>query len=140
MLNMSTLADRLRLALEKAEKIPAELARACDVTEGAVSQWLSGGTKKLKSATAIRAANFLNVNILWLTEERGQMFAPISMSAEITEGEDEAFASIKRVKFTLSAGISGFEIEILNGHRAPIFFRKDWLKQRGFNAESLFAV
>ncbi len=50
------------------------------------------------------------------------------------------YAAVRRVRFKISAGISGYSIEYLNGHRAPIFFRKDWLNQRGYNPDKLVAV
>jgi SOS-response transcriptional repressor LexA len=70
---MKTLAERMKAALDEAGAIPADLARACDVTAASVSNWLSGETKSLKSATAMRAAGFLRVNQAWLTEGRGPM-------------------------------------------------------------------
>jgi phage repressor protein C with HTH and peptisase S24 domain len=55
--------------------------------------------------------------------------------------DDESdFVAIKRVDFKLSAGIKGFAIEPLNGERAPIFFRQDWLTKRGYNAKHLHAI
>lgn len=68
---MSTLADRIQEALDDTGAIAADLARACGVKPPSVSAWLSGDTKSLKSSTAIRAAEFLKVNQLWLTEGRG---------------------------------------------------------------------
>lgn len=70
---MITLAKRMQEALDHSGKRPADLARACNVSPPSVSNWLSGETKSLKSATAIRAANFLGVSQLWLTEGRGSM-------------------------------------------------------------------
>ena len=52
----------------------------------------------------------------------------------------EDFVAVQRVKFKLSAGISGFQIEYLDGTKSPLFFRQDWLAQRGYSHESLLAV
>lgn len=54
--------------------------------------------------------------------------------------EDSDFIGVKRVEFMLSAGIKGFAIEQLDGDRAPIFFRKDWLYKRGLDPQYLHAV
>jgi phage repressor protein C with HTH and peptisase S24 domain len=54
--------------------------------------------------------------------------------------EDSDFVAIKRVDFKLSAGIKGYAIEPLNGERAPIFFRQDWLNKRGYDVEHLHAI
>lgn len=68
---MTTLAQRMKEALEDAGAIPADLARACKITPTSVSNWLSGETKSLKASTAMRAAEFLGVNQAWLAEGRG---------------------------------------------------------------------
>jgi phage repressor protein C with HTH and peptisase S24 domain len=54
---MSTLADRIKEAMEGASLRPADLARATKKTSGAVAMWLGGGIKSLKaeSAAAIEA-------------------------------------------------------------------------------------
>jgi phage repressor protein C with HTH and peptisase S24 domain len=54
--------------------------------------------------------------------------------------EDTEFVAIRRVDFKLSAGIKGYAIEPLNGERAPIFFRQDWLNKRGYDVEHLHAI
>lgn len=48
--------------------------------------------------------------------------------------------SVPRVRFKLSAGISGFSVEPENGNGKPIFFRRDWFDTNGYKPESLFAV
>lgn len=70
---MSTLANRLKMAIaEKGCKL-SQLAIACGVRPPSVSDWINGETKAMKSATALRAAKFLDVNMLWLTEGAGPM-------------------------------------------------------------------
>lgn len=68
---MSTLAERIKEAMNESGAIAADLARACGIRPPSVSAWLSGETKTLKAATAMRAAEFLGVNQLWLTEGKG---------------------------------------------------------------------
>lgn len=70
---MKTLAERLSLALANSDKKQSELAAACGVKAPSVSDWFSGESKTMKAATALRAAEFLGVNFLWLTEGRGPM-------------------------------------------------------------------
>ena len=69
---MNTLRERIAEAMHDAGKSQAELARACEVKAASVSDWISGKTQTMKAATAMRAADFLGVNVLWLTEGRGQ--------------------------------------------------------------------
>jgi phage repressor protein C with HTH and peptisase S24 domain len=49
-------------------------------------------------------------------------------------------AEIRKVKIRLSAGIAGFSIDPETGDGNPIFFRQDWLDQKGYKAEKLLAV
>jgi transcriptional regulator with XRE-family HTH domain len=69
---MNDLGKRIEQALLAIGANQAGLASACEVTPGAVTQWKSGKTK-MSAAAAIRAASFLNVNVLWLTEGAGPM-------------------------------------------------------------------
>ena len=68
---MKTLEERLRKALMDAGRKQTELAKACGVTKGAVSQWLSGTVKTLEGVNLISAADFLKVNPTWLANGTG---------------------------------------------------------------------
>lgn len=70
---MSTLAGRMAVALSMRHGTQAELARHCKVAPASANNWLSGETKTLKSETAIKAAEYLRVNVEWLSTGRGQM-------------------------------------------------------------------
>jgi phage repressor protein C with HTH and peptisase S24 domain len=56
------------------------------------------------------------------------------------EDEGSEYVPIKRVNLKISAGISGFAVEELNGERPPVFFRRDWVERKGLRKESLFAI
>jgi transcriptional regulator with XRE-family HTH domain len=75
---MTMLSERIKTAMGDAGFSQADLAAACNVKPPSVNDWLSGKTKSLKAATAHRAADFLGVNFLWLTEGTGPMrsYAP----------------------------------------------------------------
>lgn len=47
---------------------------------------------------------------------------------------------IRRVKLRLQAGVNGFAIEPDDSDGMPIFFRSDWLQQRGFKPYNLIAI
>lgn len=117
---------------------PAELARATGVTNAAVTGWLNGATKSLKAATAAKIEAVTGYRAMWIVEGRGpERFA----GAEIGLDGNPEYPAIKRVRFKLSAGASGFEVDYLaNGDGAPIVFRKDWYSTRGFSPDELFAV
>lgn len=60
------LQDRLRSALQDAGLTANGLAKLVGVSHVAVGQWLSGASKNIKGATAIRVASALGVNLDWL--------------------------------------------------------------------------
>lgn len=94
--------------------------------------------------TAYRAAEFLRVNYLWLTENKGAMKALSGLfalaSPEISLEDHPDLQSVKRVKFKVQAGVQGYAIELDNGEGPPIFFRKDWMTSRGYKPEKLLAI
>ena len=134
---MSTLAERMKKALEHAGKSPAELARACGIEPPSVSAWLSGRTKSLKMKTGVPAAEFLGVNAKWLMDGIGSMNT--AGHAEPAEPSDE-FVPVRRVRIKVSAGVTGFSVEPLNGDGLPVFFRADWIMSRRLRADRLLAV
>lgn len=48
--------------------------------------------------------------------------------------------SVPRVKFKLSAGVSGYSVEPENGNGKPVFFRKDWFDLHNYRPEKLLAI
>lgn len=48
--------------------------------------------------------------------------------------------SVPRVKFKLSAGVSGYAVEAEEGNGKPVFFRQDWFESNNYRPEKLFAV
>lgn len=50
------------------------------------------------------------------------------------------FVPVKRVQLKVSAGVTGFSVEALNGDVPPIFFRHDWMQAKRLRADRLLAV
>lgn len=48
--------------------------------------------------------------------------------------------SVPRVRFKLSAGVSGYSVEPENGNGKPVFFRKDWFDLHNYKPSKLLAV
>lgn len=63
-----------------------------------------------------------------------------SESLLISLSDHPDLVSVPRVKFKLSAGVSGFAIESENGNGKPVFFRKDWFETNNYKPDKLFAV
>jgi transcriptional regulator with XRE-family HTH domain len=70
---MSTLAERIRTAMDESGVTQAELARACGVKPPSVHGWLSGKSKYLRGENLLQAAQVLGVNEDWLANGRGEM-------------------------------------------------------------------
>lgn len=67
---MLTLQDRAKAALD-AGYTNVQLAKAAGVSPGAVSHWVSGGTKKLKAESAIGLSALTGWNVKWWAEGKG---------------------------------------------------------------------
>jgi transcriptional regulator with XRE-family HTH domain len=91
---MNTLSERLQHALATRDKSPAELARAVKKTESAVSQWLSGETKSLRSESLIAACAFLGCHPAWL------------YSGKLPSGLDKAEEKIEPVAAAIAPPVS----------------------------------
>ncbi len=68
-----SLSERLELAIKRAKVTKSDLARACNVQPASVSDWLSGKSKSMRAEYAIKASDFLNVNLLWLSTGEGSI-------------------------------------------------------------------
>ncbi len=60
------MAERMRIALEKAEKKPVDLSRDLKIPKSAISQYLSGRSKRMPSERLYMIAEYLNVSEAWL--------------------------------------------------------------------------
>lgn len=70
---MTTLAERLTIAMSHRGMSQAELARRCGVSQPSVHGWLSGKAKFLRGENLLRAAAALGVSEEWLATGQGAM-------------------------------------------------------------------
>jgi len=117
----------------------SELADVAGVSRAAVTNWMKDDNG-INALQARSLGDFLGVNAVWLETGEDRPLYSRPKPAEVNTENTDDFVAIKRVDFKLSAGVTGFSIEYLNGDRAPIFFRKDWIEKRGFNPASLHAL
>ena len=134
------LSDRLKRAMEEAGVSQAELARACGVSPPSVHGWLSGKSKYLRGENLLAAAKSLGVAQQWLANGVGPMKRSSGAGEEIDLESHPDLSPIRKVKLRLEAGVSGFAIEAEEGDGVPIFFRNDWLRDRGYKSSNLVAV
>lgn len=65
---MSSLAERLREAMDIAGVKQVELARAAGIKPPSVADWLNGKTKNIRGANLVSVAQLLNVSEAWLAD------------------------------------------------------------------------
>lgn len=129
---MNTLSERVAAALAESGHTQAELAAACGLKGASVNDWLSGKTRTLKAASAHRAASFLGVNILWLTEGRGPMkiserqYAdPADSAARIVAG-NSVVIPLSNAWGSMGLGAPRPENEVIVG---GVAVSENWLRQ-----------
>jgi len=90
------------------------------------------------SSEGLVAAAERGINVRWLRHGVGAMMEPkVSMALD----NNPDYPAVRLVQFKLSAGISGFAVEPLEGEDdAIIVFRRDWYERNGYKPEKLFAA
>ncbi|GMV45124.1 MAG: hypothetical protein AMXMBFR66_05220 [Pseudomonadota bacterium] len=122
------------------------LAKRTGVAQSTIGRILRGETNASgENLRKIAEAFGVDVGTLYHSPERfqealraGQLKRLPSLEVELDE--NPAYPAIRRVKFKLSAGASGFAIEYLDEEDAPIVFRREWFTSRGYQPAKLFAV
>lgn len=131
---------------------PTSLAAAIKrpTAQSGFDRFRKGLIRQPKRSDALeRAAKFLGVDVLafydkglaereWarISGDQPQSDAP----TEIPLDANPDYPAIRRVRFKLSAGASGFGVEYLQGEGAPIVFQREWFTSRGYKPARLFAV
>jgi phage repressor protein C with HTH and peptisase S24 domain len=129
---MNLLSERLKTAMERAGQVrgkpvlPAEVARAAQVSAATVNYWLND-VNGISAAKARLASTLLNVNPYWLETGEGPMepLKPVSDpdspfiessgqpdgARAVRAGHDSDVVEIPRVKLRLRAGVTQFDTE-----------------------------
>lgn len=134
--DVNTIAERLKLARETAGLTQPELAGKAGVSQGTIGNIESGLRKRPRDLLSIASA--LGVSPEWLETGKGQMIQ--SQSKEIDLDNNPDYPAIRRVKFKLSAGVSGFAVDYQGGNGNPLVFRRDWYEKNGYTPSKLFAT
>jgi phage repressor protein C with HTH and peptisase S24 domain len=136
--SMTTLSDRIHIAFQIRGGTKKALAEAVGVSSPAVHDWFTGKTVTLEAGNLIKAAKYLRVEPMWLATGQGAMTVTPSKEVDLENNPD--YPAIKRVKFKLSAGASGFGIDYSEDDAAPIVFQRQWYERRGLKPDKLFAI
>lgn len=144
---------RLKTARKHAKLTQRALAQAVGISQGTLSELETIGHG---SAYTYQLAATCGVNPQWLATGDGGMLDPIPpnfdpnavaepapsrLRTEIPLVGNPEYPAVRRVRFKLCAGASGFGIEYLDEPDcAPIVFKKHWFESRGYIPEKLFAT
>jgi len=134
------------------------LANFCGVTPQAVQQWVSLG-RVPRAHRLAQIAEYFSVSeqeLIYgdvipepINTLAGQSSSPRTQ-APLPKGKyrrvvahDSAnidLIEIRRVKLTLSAGITGFNAEPYDSNGRPLSFRADWFVKKGYSPEKLISI
>lgn len=139
---MADLAERIKSRMTELKINGSQLARLVGVSRGAVTLWLSGTTKSLKSEVAQKVAKVLNVSVEWLVTGKGSQVRSNIIALTEEETPPCGFIQIPEYKINVGAGCCNeptFE-EIHDA--APATYRAEYFNHKGIKASDCkrFAV
>lgn len=109
---MTTLAQRLTLAIDHAQITKAELARRVGISAPSVNGWFSGKAKFLRGENLLAAAKALGVSEAWLATGRGSMCSSVQEPSVSYVAESETPPGY--VRFDLFEGGAGMGVGMVN--------------------------
>lgn len=127
---------RLKEARKHGGFTQVQLAKKVGISQSTVAELERSGNGS--SHVAVIAA-VCRVSPLWLASGTGAMLDGIAKQAIDLENNPD-YPAIRRVRFKLSAGASGFGVDYADDLGPPIVFQKDWYSSKGLVPEKLFAT
>ena len=128
------MSERIRRLRTLQKLTLQEVGDAFGINRASVSEWESGKSKPGVDKLPM-LAKVLDTTVEYL------------VSGALSAADDAAgggltsdYIPVRRVRFQLSAGVSGYAIEYDNDDAPPLFFRREWFEKRGFNPEKLVAL
>ncbi len=128
MVDMSTLAERLREAREDKGVTQEDLADAAGVSKQAVSKIENGGTLKPAMSTMEPIARLLGVNVRWLVDGK-----PPKIAGDMVA--DDGWADIVGVRQAAALGDGAVVDEYAETHKLK--FRAESLRRKHLRADRL---
>jgi phage repressor protein C with HTH and peptisase S24 domain len=131
-----TMKNIYRIAKEKfGITEPSDLARKLNQSPQTIYNWEERGASK---GGILLASKVLGVDARAIEGSENFQFERAVVSS-IDNNNDE-YPYIKRVSLKLSAGITGFGVEMDIEDRTPIVMQKEWFVKRGYFPDKLLAV
>jgi len=114
---MSTLAQRLAVALKRSGKTKTDLWKGCDLSSGAISHWFNNPSTELKGKNLLCAARVLEVRAEWLQTGEGdadlsaieKLINQINIALQTMREDDVKHVSDLCKKLTRESGSSNDE-------------------------------
>ena len=94
---ISSLKERLRLALELREKRAADLVNDLHIPKSAISQYLSGKSQNMDSERLFKVCKYLNISEPWLLGFDVPMGISSPDKPQLTEGEQTVLELFRQV-------------------------------------------
>jgi len=132
----SEFGTRLFLARQHAGLSQVALAKKAGMSQSSYAQAESVGNG---SALTLQIAAACGVRPEWLATGKGEMLTNVRAVEHDLDAHPD-LSPVRTVKLKLQAGVSGFAVEPEEEEGPPIFFRNDWLQQRGYKPYNLLAV
>ncbi|WP_312328371.1 helix-turn-helix transcriptional regulator [Stenotrophomonas sp.] len=117
---MTTLAERLTIAIARAKLTKAELARRVGISPPSVNGWFTGKAKFLRGENLLAAAKALGVDESWLATGKGPMESKRGIGVQEPQ-PDQVISPVLEtetppgyVRFDLFEGAAGMGIGVVN--------------------------
>jgi phage repressor protein C with HTH and peptisase S24 domain len=119
-----------------------QVADYCGVSRVAVSKWESGNTKDLRMAHLFKLAKLFRVSAEEIALGTAVLSAKESVAPYQIPERNPApdYLPIAHVLLKLEAGVTGYEVQQIEGNGRPIFMPREKLDKKGWRADRLFAL
>lgn len=122
-----TLSERIREAIAAAGLSQSDVARRTGNTTGAVSQWISGQTRQLKTHNALALEALTGYRAQWLATGAGPRMADHASVVRGSDGERQLPL------------LAGHQVDLWLDETSP-FEPEDWLTTEGIVGEKAFGL
>lgn len=132
----SEFGQRLKEARKHGGLTQVQLAKKVGIGQSTIAELERSGNG---SSHVAAIASVCRVSPLWLASGAGSMLDGTEKQA-IDLDNNPDYPAVRRVRFKLSAGASGFGIDYQDDEGNPLVFRRQWYEANGFEPKKLFAT